>query len=442
MRYESWGRFPKISQSCVNKLFWSHDAISVVSEISGHFLPRGLGRSYGDSCLAKPEDTLLDVTQSNRIISFDRDRGVLCVEAGISFSEILSVVLKAGWFLPVTPGTKYITVAGALANDIHGKNHVSAGNFGNHVLSFCLLRSDGRVVICSYDDDPHSESGKLFSATVGGMGLTGVILWVKFKLKPIKSPLIDQEVIRFRGIEEFIALSKDSEKDFEYSVSWVDCLTHGDQLRGLFIRGNHSSEPFIEWDNKKRKLSIPFDFPNWALNTLSVRAFNSLYYGKSIKKVSKSLLHFDPFFYPLDSILNWNRIYGQQGFLQYQFVVPYEADGGRVINQIMKKIASSGQGSFLSVLKVFGSIPGRGLMSFPREGVTLALDFKNTGSQLYHLLDHLDELVIGAGGAIYPAKDARMSVNTFKASFPRIETFKELIDPRIASAFSKRVGLT
>lgn len=445
--YESWGRFPLSGVQEVQSCAWTDEARDMILSMAAgrrRFLPRGLGRSYGDSCLVATGSQLWLTTAWDRVIGFDREGGVFTAEAGISFEQILKVVLPAGWFLPVTPGTKYITLAGAIANDIHGKNHHAAGNFGNHVIGFDLLRSDGRVIHCTENDAPASESGQLFRATIGGLGLTGVILNATFRLKKVAGPYIDQEIIKFRGIEDFIRITSESEVGFEYTVSWVDCLSSGKDLRGLFIRGNHSSQTVAagEKARAKPKLRIPFDFPSMTLNPLSVRAFNTLYYHKQFSEKKSGLTHYDPFFYPLDSVLEWNRIYGKRGFLQYQFVVPYEADAGRAVNEIMDRIARSGQGSFLAVLKVFGNIPGRGLLSFPRPGVTLALDFKNTGSGLLKLLDELDALVMAAGGAIYPAKDARMSSNTFFGSFQEAKEFTQFIDPCFHSKFSTRIGLT
>lgn len=446
MHYESWGRYPQTGQQNAITFSWLDELQSRISSSpSGtHYLPRGLGRSYGDSCLVDSTGTLLDLQACNRILEFDRERGILSAEAGASFDQILRLIVPAGWFLPVTPGTKFVTLAGAIANDIHGKNHHAAGNFGNHVIDFELLRSDGRVLRCSENDAAESETGSLFRATIGGIGLTGVILRARFRLRKIENPLIDQEIVKYRGIREFVELSSESEAlGFEYTVSWVDCLSSGEKLRGLFIRGNHAQGQRVEAQmHGKPKLAIPVDFPNFALNPLSVRAFNELYYRKQFQKKKVGPVHFDPFFYPLDSILMWNRIYGSRGFLQYQFVVPYESDQGEAVNEIMGRIARSGQGSFLAVLKVFGAIPGRGMLSFPRPGITLALDFKNTGEPLYRLLQDLDRLVISAGGALYPAKDARMSKESFLASFPEVTEFKKWMDPVFGSRFSNRVGLT
>jgi FAD/FMN-containing dehydrogenase len=443
--FESWGRYPSAGDQNVLSLSWLDEAdqkLATLAQSGNRFLPRGLGRSYGDSCLVTPEDTLLLTVGCNKILSFDRQTGVIRTEAGVSLEQLLSVILPAGWFLPVTPGTKFVTVAGAIANDIHGKNHHAAGNFGNHVECFELLRSDGRRIICSESDTPQSESGQLFQATIGGMGLTGIILWAQFRLKPVVGSLIQQEVIKFKGIQDFVRISRESEKDFEYTVSWVDCLSSGDNLRGLFMRGNHSDKKTVGVLESKPKAIVPIDFPSLTLNPLTVRAFNTLYYNKQLVAQKTMVTHYDPFFYPLDAVLQWNRIYGSKGFLQYQFVIPYEDDEGRAVNRIMERIAKSGQGSFLAVLKVFGDISGRGMLSFPRPGITLALDFKNTGESLYRMLEELDRMVIDAGGAIYPAKDARMSQATFNASFPRAAEFKQFIDPKIQSRFSNRIGLT
>ncbi|MDQ3230352.1 MAG: FAD-binding oxidoreductase, partial [Pseudobdellovibrionaceae bacterium] len=344
-----------------------------------------------------------------------------------------------GWFLPVTPGTKFITVGGAIANDIHGKNHHCDGTFGHHLLRFELLRSDGQRLLCS-----RTQNTPYFHATIGGLGLTGVITWAEFKLKPVFNPFITQEVVRFRNLDEFFVLSEESESEYAYTVSWVDCVAKGKGLgRGLFIRGNHASSIMSHVKNLKSggTRSVPIDFPAWALNSLSVKIFNNLYYRKQFKDFKRTTISYDPFFYPLDSIHHWNRIYGKRGFLQWQCVVPF-ADGRDAIQELLGRIAKSGYGSFLAVLKTFGKMPAIGMLSFPKEGVTLALDFPMAGPKLFQLLDELDGIVGNAGGAIYPAKDARMSSESFQKFFPRVEEFLQYKDPKFSSSLWRRVHPT
>ncbi len=398
----------------------------------GTLLAHGLGRSYGDSCV---NDTqwILPCAGFNNFISFDAATGTLRAEAGVSLATILDVFVPRGWFLPVTPGTKFVTLGGAIANDIHGKNHHVAGTFGRHVPQFGLLRSSGEHLTCS-----STENSALYAATIGGMGLTGVITWVELKLHPIRSPYLNTRTTKFRNLDEFFDISQESDAEFEYSVSWVDCTSEGNNLgRGLFMAGNFSER---SRSKAPAELAIPFpcQAPSYLLNSFFIRSFNTLYYNKQISRVVEGLTHYNPFFYPLDAILNWNRMYGARGFFQYQFVVPFEQDRG-IIKEIFARITRSKRASFLAVLKTFGDIPSPGLMSFPRKGVTLALDFPNDGEPTLRLMNELDKVVMDAGGNIYPAKDARMPSYVFRASHPRLHEFIPHIDPRFSSSLWRRV---
>ena len=395
----------------------------------------GLGRSYGDSCL-NDGNVLIDACSLDRFIRFEEETGTLRCEAGVSLDEILRVFVPRGWFLPVTPGTRFVTVGGAVANDVHGKNHHCSGTFGRHVKSLGLLRSDGNRLECS----PKSNSD-LFDATIGGLGLTGLITWVEFSLKRIMNPLIDSETVKFGNLREFFELSAEAGPKFDYTVSWVDCLAGGDSLgRGLFMAGNNNNSISPEDVPPRRgmTLTFPFDAPALMLNRFTIAAFNALYYGKQLKKTVSATIHYEPFFYPLDAVLKWNRMYGSRGFLQWQCVVPY-GDGGDAIREIFRMIAASGKGSFLAVLKTFGEMSSPGLMSFPRKGVTLALDFPNEGGGTFALLEKLDSVVRSVSGAIYAAKDARMSPETFRVSYPCSSQFEKFIDPEFSSSFWRRV---
>ncbi|NMC63870.1 MAG: FAD-binding oxidoreductase [SAR324 cluster bacterium] len=431
-RFESWGRYPKERHTVIPVS--SRTELPVLQ--SGQtMLPFGLGRSYGDSCL-NHQNVLLDTGPLSYLLDFDQQTGLLRCEAGISLDEILRVFVPRGWFLPVTPGTRFVTVGGAIANDVHGKNHHCAGAFGQHVLRFGLLRSDNKHLECS-----PNQNSDLFNATIGGMGLTGLITWAEIKLKAIKNPLIDSETVKFTNLKEFFELSEESEKKYEFSVSWVDCLAKGDSLgRGLFMRGNTNNEidPLLLKPHRSLSLTFPFEAPSALLNNFTIRAFNCAYYGKQRKREIKKTVHYEPFFYPLDAMLEWNRMYGKRGFFQWQCVVPY-GQGSGAIEEIFKLIADSGKGSFLAVLKTFGDIPSPGLMSFPRKGVTLALDFPNDGPPTLELMDRLDQVVCSVKGAIYAAKDARMSPKTFRVSYPRAEEFSKFIDPKFSSSFWRRV---
>lgn len=429
--FESWGRVPKLQDQQVLSI-GSPRAQLPMPAAGRTVLPYGLGRSYGDSCVNN-RNSVIDTSRLSCFISFDAERGIVKAEAGVSLATILEVFVPRGWFLPVTPGTKFVTLGGAIANDIHGKNHHKTGTFGRHVLSFGLLRSDGSHRTCSL-----SENSDLFAATVGGLGLTGLITQVELQLYPIKSPYLDTSTIKFRNLDEFFDISTESDKRFDYSVSWVDCTSEGDSLgRGLFMAGNFSERTKSK---KHRSLALPFpcEAPSWLLNSYFMRSFNTLYYNKQRKRSIDALTHYEPFFYPLDAIVNWNRMYGKRGFFQYQLVVPFEQDRN-IIKEVFRRITRSKRASFLAVLKTFGDVPSPGLMSFPTKGVTLALDFPNDGKPTLALMDELDMIVKEARGRVYAAKDARMSPEMFRLSHPRLEEFRPFVDPHFSSSLWRRV---
>lgn len=435
---QSWGRYPKVKPRQVIPIFW-RDELPDLSAYKEPILPFGYGRSYGDSCLNE-DGIVLDMHHLNRFMAFDTTSGVLRCEAGVSLAAVLDLIVPSGWFLPVSPGTKFVSVGGAIANDVHGKNHHKAGTFGCHVTRFELLRSNGERLLCSPE-----ENSQLFRATIGGLGLTGVILWAEFRLKPISSPFIAMESIRYGSLDEFMQLSAESDQDFEYTVAWVDCLASGKQLgRGHFMRGNHSnhvslSTPVSHSVPKKLALTVPFDLPSFVLNMTTLKAFNEVYYHAQLAKRVHKRVPYEPFFYPLDAIYQWNRLYGKRGFLQYQCVVPH-ADGAAVMQEVLRCISRSGEGSFVTVLKQFGTVASPGMLSFPRPGLTLALDFAYNGQKTLRLFDTLDALVRQGGGAVYPAKDAHMSVESFRAYYPQWEDFAHYIDPKFSSSFWRRVA--
>lgn len=433
--HQSWGRYPTASNQTAILIDNRSEALPESHSSEGNVLAYGMGRSYGDSCL-NAYGSLLLTRSLDHIISFDPETGILRAESGITLAEIIDFALPRGFFLPVTPGTKFVTLGGAIANDIHGKNHHVDGNISHHLTKFELLRSTGQRIECA----PTTNSG-MFHATIGGIGLTGLITWAEIRLRRIYNPFINQEVIKTQGLADFFELSNDPEKRWTYTVSWIDCLAKGTDLgRGLYIRGNHAGPDNSDTPIKapSPKLSVPFDFPAFALSKSTVRAFNLLYRNKQLGRYRRTLVHYDPFFYPLDSILHWNRIYGRRGFLQWQCVVPFN-DGRESITEILTEISRAGLGSFLTVLKTFGDIPSLGIMSFPRPGVTLALDFPNNGDALFQLLDRLDDITRSARGRIYIAKDARMSPRNFVAFYPELDKFQEYIDPAFSSSFWRRV---
>ena len=389
----------------------------------------GSRRSYGDVCVN--DDTTIDVTGLNRFISFDRRNGILRCEAGTTFWQIIQLVLPFGWFLPVSPGTGYVTVGGAVANDVHGKNHHVAGSFGCHVIRFQLRRSDGSCIECSKD-----KNSDLFAATIGGLGLTGLISWVEFQLKPVEHSLVDVDSVSYNSFEDFLSLSQESERSYEYCVSWINCLDASGG--GVFFRGNHAQAGDLNVRLKPTARTVPAlvgaSFP--LVNQLSLKGFNYLYLRKhkGQRRYTESI---GKFFYPLDSIGRWNRIYGRKGFYQFQCVVPFE--NASVIKSMFKHLSESKQASFLSVLKTMGSIKSPGLLSFCRPGITLALDFPNRGDRTVRLLRSLEHSVVEADGAIYPAKDAIMEAASFEKSFPDLSEFCRHIDPAFSSVLWQRV---
>lgn len=400
-------------------------------------LARGQGRSYGDCCLNE-DGYLILLEHLNRISNFDPVTGILRCESGVTFDQILQFCVPRGWFLPVTPGTKFVSVGGSIANDVHGKNHHRAGSFGNHVVQLELLRSDGSRIVCS-----DASNRDWFRATIGGLGLTGIILWADIRQKPISGPYVEVESIKFRDIDEFLALSMESDKDYEYTVAWLDGLDPGKEFRrGILFRGNHSE---ISEDNpakvvhgKTGWLTVPFDMPSFILSKTSVRLFNKLVYQKGISKYKKKRVHYDSFFYPLDRVLNWNKLYGRKGFLEWQCVIPYTNNNDGLL-RVFEEIINSKLSAVLVGLKVFGNVDPVGILSFPRRGITLAVDFPAVGNPLFDLLDRLDSIVRELGGGIYPAKDARMSCETFFQTCPSFGEFEKFIDPNMSSSFFRRV---
>jgi len=426
--FASWGRVFSPNQ----RVYDMRDRTQALPGTDGSLLAYGAGRSYGDSCL-NDGNALLRARDLDRLIAFDADTGVLRCEAGILLAEIIDFALPRGYFLPVTPGTKFVTLGGAIANDVHGKNHHRDGSIGHHVPSFELLRSDGSRRVCSASAD-----ADLYRATIGGLGLTGLITWAEIRLRPVAGPWIRQRALRFTSLPEFFSLCDALEREHLFVVAWLDCGSHGAAAtRGVFFAGDHD-----DCRNPVRTSSshrFPFK-PSFSLiNGLTLRAFNAMYYRMPRGDGKAKLVPYDPFFYPLDSVREWNRVYGPRGFFQYQCVVPEDAAGREALSELLARISKSGQASFLGVLKRFGKMASVGMMSFPRPGYTLALDFPNLGRSTLELLDGLDGVVTAAGGRVYPAKDARMSGESFRAFYPQWEGFSSFIDPKFSSSFWRRV---
>jgi FAD/FMN-containing dehydrogenase len=395
------------------------------------FIAIGAGRSYGDVGL-NPGGLGLSTAHLNKMFSFDEGSGVLECEAGVLIREIQSTFCSRGWVSPVTPGTSFVTVGGAIANDVHGKNHYSMGSFGNHILEIVLSRTNGEVFVCS-----ETENSELFKATIGGLGLTGVILSAKIRLAKIQSPWVQTEKKIFQDLAGFFQLSKESEQSFESSVAWFDCSTRK-AGRGSFIGGSHVSSSDEAPAAPDSSFRFPLTPPFSLVNRLSLSPLNMAYFQLQRRTEGKRLESMWNFYYPLDSIRNWNKAYGPKGFYQYQSVIPLDSSQ-EATRDMVSIIAKSGSGSFLAVLKTFGPIRSKGLLSFPMEGVTLALDFPNNGVRTEKLLRELDAVVLATGGRLNPSKDARMSKKLFEAGYPEFSRFEKYRDEGITSGFSQRI---
>lgn len=424
----SWGRLGQ----------WKHDlvALSDRHQVAGAIrastpgLAYGMGRSYGDVCL-NPEGALWKTTGLDKFIAFDEQSGRIRCEAGVLLRDIQRLAIPRGWMLPVTPGTQFVTVGGAIANDVHGKNHHVFGTFGEHIRHITLLRTDGTIIECGPDQEP-----EWFAATVGGLGLTGFILTAEITLRRVAGAWVDTETVPFGSLDEFFMLAGESETKWEYTVSWIDCMARGDS-RGIFMRANHASSRDCS-EPAGKKMAVPCVPPVSLVNRLSLRPFNTAYFNSKKRQAGPAVMHYQPFFYPLDNLLEWNRMYGPKGFYQYQSVVP-NRDGKEAVQEMLREIAHAGEGSFLAVLKTFGSRPPPGMLSFAMPGVTLALDFPNMGDRILKLFERLDAVVKNAGGRLYPAKDARMPRSLFEAGYPALARFLPFRDPGISSAMSRRL---
>ncbi len=429
----SWGRVARQPQYVVAPRFEDEMLAAMQLSATSSLLPTGLRRSYGDSCL-NSSGVIVDMAGADHFIAIDAAAGVLRAQAGVSLSQVLQLTVPKGWFLPTTPGTRFVTLGGAIANDVHGKNHHRAGTMGSNVTALGLLRSTGERLTIGPGSSP-----ELFAATVGGLGLTGIIEWVEIRLVRIDSAYLDVEIIPYDNLDTFWSLAEASVESHEHTVAWIDCMAQGGKLgRGVFSRANWAADrEFTVHDDQTWK-SLPIDMPGLMLNRLSVSAFNEVYYAAHKLKKKQARQHYATYFYPLDSILNWNRLYGWPGMLQYQCAIPPGAERD-AIPVLLAEIAKSGQASFLAVLKTFGTPRSPGLLSFPRAGATLALDFPNHGAETLALMRRLDTVVAAAGGALYPAKDGRMTAKMFKSSYPDWEKFVALKDPAMNSDFWRRV---
>jgi FAD/FMN-containing dehydrogenase len=407
----------------------------------GRVLPFGLGRSYGDSCL-NDNAVLIDTQRLDHFISFDEARGEIVCEAGVSLDAILALLATKPqadgyWFLPVVPGTKFVTVGGAIANDVHGKNHEVQGTFGCHVNWFDLARSDGQSLRCSAE-----ENTELFAATIGGLGLTGLVTRASIRLMKVPSLMLEVEDIRLRNLDHYFQVAEESRTGWTHHAAWVDVLAEGKAAgRGIYTRSR-----FTTCESSKEAKSggprVPVEAPSWAISHPTIKLFNAVYGRKLFGEMRRTeCTPYGPIFFPLDGIGDWNKMYGRGGFYQYQCVVPKER-AHQATAALLRAIAEDGQGSFLTVLKEFGDVASPGLLSFPMLGTTLAVDFPNRGERTLKLLDRLDGITLDAGGRVYAAKDGRASPEMLVQGFPKLETFRRYVDPAFSSTFWRRTAGT
>lgn len=431
-RVAGWGRYP-IVDAVVQPARSAADIVAALS--GGTVIARGLGRSYGDSSLGP---RMVDVTGLDSFIAFDDETGLLTCQAGVSLSTIISTLLPRRWFLPVTPGTRFVTVGGAIASDVHGKNHHVSGSFADHVTSLTMMLADGSTLSAS-----RTEHAALFHATCGGMGLTGVILSATIQMLAVESSKIDEQVIRTTNLDDTLTALQ-THRDATYSVAWIDLVAAGSALgRSLVMLGEHAHDGDLSEEPSERLAPFPVDLPSGLLNRHTVRAFNAVYYRQVHPGVTHRRVTVEKFFYPLDKVGEWNRVYGRRGFLQYQFVIPFEG-GVELLRDIVDRVSRAGLASPLAVLKTMGHA-NEGPLSFPAPGFTLALDLQVT-DQAFALCDQVDRLVVEAGGRLYLTKDSRMSAETFRASYPRVEEFEAIrreygASGVFVSAQSQRLGL-
>jgi FAD/FMN-containing dehydrogenase len=429
MKVSSWGKLSNHEHEVIS-ISTENELINKLSKIKGNVIAYGMGRSYGDVCL-NPKGKLVNFSHLDKFIDFNYETGVIKCESGVLLKDINNLMVSKGWMLKTSPGTQMVTVGGAIANDVHGKNHHKVGTFGDAIKSLTLLRTSGDLIYCD-----EINNCDYLKATIGGIGLTGYILNAEIQLKPVSGPLIDVESIPYKSLNEFFKLSDESEEEWEYTVSWLDCLS-GKNTRGIFMRGNHSNSKKIHKIQKK-PINIPIDLPFSPINNLSLSIFNNIYFHVNKLNSGKSTRHYVPFFYPLDNITNWNRLYGKKGFYQFQCLIPRE-NRSVAIEEILEEISLSKSGSILSVLKTFGKKDSPGLLSFASPGVTLALDFPNKGSSTLSLLNKLHKIVSRYDGRLYLAKDACMSQEMFKETYKNYDQFLKFRDPGISSQMSKRL---
>jgi len=427
----SWGRYPAQPQHPIS-VYWRTDIGPAMARAAKPTLAFGNGRSYGDACLAA-SDEVIQTRALDRIIEADWIRGRLRAEAGITLGQLLRTTVPRGWFLPVVPGTGMVTLGGAIANDVHGKNHHRQGTFGRHVEALELVRSDGPPLTCSPD-----TNGELFAATIGGLGLTGVIASADIRLMPVSGQAMTTVTQRFDRIEDAFELSARFDARHEYGVAWIDCTAKGRRRgRGIYIAADHAP-PGTPAQTEPHPLAMPITPSLPLINGLTTRAFNPVYWRMASPRQTMGTTHYTPYFHPLDAILGWNRLYGRKGFQQFQCVLPDGAAEAGII-EILEAVARSGLASFLTVLKRCGDLPSPGLLSFPMKGLSLAIDFAQSDRPERSLFPALDAIVHRHAGRLYPAKDAHMNPPHFQHAYPQWQQLERMRDPAINSRLWQRL---
>ena len=435
-----WGRYPVVA--CAVEHPGDPAAAQTLAARLPDLIARGNGRSYGDASLNR--NATLDVRRLDRLLAFDATTGTLTCESGVLLSELIDAMLPQGWFPPVTPGTKFVTIGGMIASDVHGKNHHGAGSFCDHLDWLELATGGGPPIRCSA-----TENANLFAATCGGMGLTGVILRAAFHMLRVETAMVRQRTIHAPNLAAAMTLFENT-SDWTYAVAWIDCLAAGAALgRSVLLLGEHATVEELAPDRRaapfarpvRRAKRLPVDFPSFALSRTSVKLFNKVYYAA--QRPGDRLVALDPFFYPLDALLDWNRMYGRGGFVQYQCVIPLAASAAG-LRALLEEISATGNASFLAVLKRMGS-KSFGMLSFPQEGYTLALDFPATAAS-FALIARLDAITAHHGGRVYLAKDACLTAERFTASYPRLQEFRAILDRtgdgrRFSSNLSNRLEI-
>ena len=444
-RLGAWSNFPV--QDCLAVRPEKVDELRRIptSGALPNYISRGMGSGYGDAGLNESSGVILH-ERLGRLLEFDDATGLLRAEGGACFADVIKTFLPRGWFLPVTPGTKFVSVGGAIAADVHGKNHHCDGSIARYVKDIELLTGTGEVVHCSPE-----QNADAFWATVGGMGLTGAILSAELQLRKVESGYINVRYQRARNLDQALELFAAGDRDNRFSVAWIDCLSSGESFgRSVLMRGDHAPLKSLSAraadaplaPPPKRRKGVPFFMPSFVLNPWSVKAFNALFYRRHYDRDAE--VDYDSYFYPLDSVANWNRMYGRRGYLQYQVVLPTPSVRAGLI-ELLDKLVASRRASFLAVLKALGPASG-GLLSFPVPGFTLALDLAYSGPDVLEFLRGLDEVVLAHGGRVYLAKDTCMKPESFRQMYPALPRFQEVkrrLDPndRFSSSQARRLGI-